>query len=745
VDEAEVTCRVVDPEGLPMPDVAVSDGAAVAVTDATGAASLPGGDRPFVWVSRPSGFDAAPWFVRRTDRVAEPGTGTGSDADREADRADRDEVTFTLSPVDQSLPMTFGQITDLHLSDAPEPASLPLADSLYGLDADGTPVGRPLTSVGDLASVLEEVAAAEGPLGPPRFLVATGDLTDHGKVTEFAMLAEALASSPLPVHLLPGNHDHYGHHHEPRPDDAPLDSHGMGTGTTTRYEDEVGPRWWSLSHGGLRLVAIDWFSHRLGLDTELQEAWLAADLATAPPGTPVLVLAHDQLPEAFFDRLAAASPHVRLLGSLSGHWHTSRVVRIAGQLHANTGNATFGSFDWAPAHGRLVGWDGEALTLRTVAIGGGESLASSTFASGPGPALAPDAAVWSTRLPGAAHLARPILVGDGSVVVTWSDDDTAAGGLSCHDVATGALRWRADLDAPVKAGATWLADLDAVVGVSVSGGVVAVDARTGERRWSRQVGEAMVAWVHAAPVPVGDAVVVGEVRTFAALDGRDGTVRWWRDDLDNAENASMSMQGVTQDGTLVMGFSLVAQHTQGIDPVTGLTRWSGDGSPYHAPSSDVVADPGGLDVYLNRLGGRVERIAAATGERRWAAGVRAAFLTGRPLLVDESVVVTSALGVVHRFEAATGTEVWRTELAGERLLAMGPYRREGPAVPAGATRAGGGIVQVAGDGRVHHLDLSTGAAEVVTTLGAPITAPALAVGSDAIVATTEGSLVRIAL
>ncbi|HUF34240.1 MAG TPA: PQQ-binding-like beta-propeller repeat protein [Acidimicrobiales bacterium] len=700
----------------------MSDGVSVAVTGPDGRAILPDDGRPFAWVSRPSGHDARTWFHRLDDHDG--------------------PVTFELHAVDQPSPLSFAQITDLHVSDLPEPESLPLADSLYGYDGDGTLVGRPLTGVADLERVLREVAGMEGPAGRPAFVVATGDLTDHGTVGEFALLRQALATSALPVHVLPGNHDHYGHNHDPRPDDDPVDSHGMGTGTTTRYEDEVGPRWWSLTCAGLRLVALDWFSHRLGRDRDDQERWLAADLATAPAGAPVLFLTHDQMAADFFARVAEVAPHVRVVGSLSGHWHTSRVVRSDGQVHANTGNATFGSFDWAPAHARLYGWDADELTVRTVALGGGAALGSSTFAAAPGPPVSAGGAGWAVRLPGAVHLARPLGLDD-AVVVAWSDDDRAAGGLSCHDTGTGEERWRVALDAPVRAGATLVEGAGVVVGVSISGGVVAVDAATGQERWRAQVGDRLIAWVHAAPVVLDGAVAVGEVRCLAALDVADGRVRWQRDDLGRPENTATPMQGVVQDATLVVPFSLMPQHTFGLDPDTGATRWSRDGQAMHAATSDVVPDPEGSDVYLTRLGGRVERSSAATGEVRWAAKVRAAFATGRPLVTDGSVVVTSALGAVHRFDAETGTEVWRTQLPGDSLLAMGPYRRSGLAVPAGPALGAGTIIQTTGDGGVHRIDLATGHQACLAALGCPLTVPAVVVGDDVIVATAEGSLLRL--
>ena len=722
-------CLVVDGAGVPLAGVTVSDGVAVAVTDHTGTAELPDAGRPFVWVSRPDGFDTTEWFHRAGGIATDP----------------VHEHRFVLDGVEQPLPVTFAQITDLHLSALDEPASLPLADGLYGLDADGTLVGRPLTRVRDLTAVIDEVATTDGPHGRPRFVVATGDLTDHGTSAEFGMLADALAASPLPVHVIPGNHDHYGHLHEPRSDDDPRDSHGMGTGTTSRYDEHVGPRWWSLTHAGLRIVGLDWFSHRLRLDRDDQEAWLAADLATAPAGTPVLFLTHDQMPAAFFERVAAAAPHVRVVGSLSGHWHTSRVVRIDDQVHANTGNATFGSFDWAPAHARLFGWDGHELTARTVAIGGGDRLSSATFAAAPGPPVTTDASRWSVRLPGAVHLARLAAVGTDTVVAAWSDDDAATGGISCHDLDTGDERWGVELDAPVRAGVTWFPDAGLVVAVSVSGGVVAVDAVTGERRWSAQLGDRMMAWVHAAPIPLADAVAVGEIRCFAVLDLDDGSTRWCREELTRAENMATTTQGVLQDDTLLVARPLMEQHTFGLDPATGEVRWSGDGVPHHSWAGDAVADPDGSDVYVARLGGRVERFAAATGEVRWAARVPAAFAPGRPLLLDGTLVVTTALGGVHRFDAHTGREVWCTQLPGEGLLAMGPYRRSGLAVPAGPSVVDGAVVQATGEGRIHRLDLDSGAATEVTDLGVPVTVPVLAAGPDAVVATAEGTLTRLSL
>lgn len=732
-----ISCKVVDTRGVGLGGVTVSNGVSVAVTEDTGRARLPDDSTPFVWVSRPDGYDTSQWFVSCDALGESPGSEDAS-------------VTFELRRVEQPLPVTFAQVTDLHVSALPEPASMPLEDSLVGLDESGGLALKPLTTADELRHVLDELARSDGPHGRPRFFVATGDLTDHGTDDDYELLAEALVASPLPVHALPGNHDHYALEHAPRPDATAAVDRGISAATLRRFEHHVGPRWWSLTHAGLRLVALDWFSHRLGIDAANQEQWLAADLATAAEGTPVLFLTHDQMSEAFFDRVAATAPHVRLVGSLSGHWHTSRVVRHKGQLHANTGNATFGSFDWTPAQGRLVGWDGDELSLRSVAIGGGATLGGATFRASARQTDGQQGDLgerrWSVPLPGAVHLARPLLLDDATMVVAWSDDDAGVGGLSCHDLSTGEQLWRLDLDAPVRAGATLLAEAGSVVAVSVAGDVVGLDPRSGQRRWQRSLGDRLRTWVFAAPVPVGDSVAVGHVADLALLDSRDGAVRWHRSDLDGSDPMATPMQGVVQDGVLVVGFSFNDLNTVGLDPDDGSVRWSSERQRLNAPTSDVVADPDGTDVYLVRLGGRVQRIAAATGEVRWESGVRAAFATGRPLLVDDAVIVTNALGQIHRFDRSDGSRRWRTQLPGDRLLPMGPYRRHGLAVPAGPTLAGNGtIVQVAGDGQVHCVDPADGTVNASADLGAPITVPAIAVDHDIVVATSDGRLSRLAV
>jgi Icc protein len=58
------------------------------------------------------------------------------------------------------------------------------------------------------AQLLEAVAHINSLDPRPDAVLATGDLTDHGRPEEYAVLREILASLQAPLYVIPGNHDH---------------------------------------------------------------------------------------------------------------------------------------------------------------------------------------------------------------------------------------------------------------------------------------------------------------------------------------------------------------------------------------------------------------------------------------------------------------------------------------------------------------------------------------------------------
>jgi 3',5'-cyclic-AMP phosphodiesterase len=189
------------------------------------------------------------------------------------------------------------QLSDIHLSDgAPEPT---LA------------LRRAIATLLDLPD-------------RPDCVVLTGDLADHGRPAEYALLREELTPLPMPVCPLPGNHD----------DVAAL----------LAAFPEIPAANYAHAVNGVRLVCCD--STVPGRDGgELSDpAWLDATLAEAPD-TPTVVAMHhppypigvgwidDTMGHARPERLAAVvGRHPQVIRVIAGHVHAGSVTGFAGTV-----------------------------------------------------------------------------------------------------------------------------------------------------------------------------------------------------------------------------------------------------------------------------------------------------------------------------------------------------------------------------------------------------------------------------
>jgi len=683
--------------GAGVPGVLVSDGRHVVRTDAAGEFAL-AGHGPFAFITRPTGFTAAPWYL-----PAGP------------------DLAFTLTAEEQSVPFTFAQVTDLHLSLGETEYGEGQGDATLWVDAGGLHQ-RVVTTPDVLAGLFDELAGHR-----PALVIATGDLTNTGSDDELVAYAREVAGAAVPVVSVPGNHDHMS-----------------ATPPAFPYEQHVGPRWFSFDHAGLHFVAVDWFTWRLRVDHEDQEEWLAADLAALPPGTPVVLLSHDQMDSAFFARLP-----VRPLASFSGHWHTTRVVEDQGTVHYNTGTATFGGLDYAPAHYRLATWDGEQLDVRTVTRGPAE-LAGATMRAD-GRAASGDGLRWSRRLSGGAHLAGPVAVGDALLVVS-RQEDRPGGALECLDLADGTERWTVRLAAAVKAEPLVVGDT-AVVS-SVSGETVAVDIGTGGLRWRVQVDDPLRPWVYLRPATDGSLVFVGDVGCFTALDLRDGSTFWSRDDLGQRENLTSFSHPLVVGETLLVAFAGQQPPLWGLDPRTGATRWPDvdrGRSIYAGPENELAlhlprvvmgaftADPDGEDVYVVRLGATLERFTAKTGESVWSAPFSGWFNPAPPVVWDDAVLATEGSGRLFCF-GRDGGRRWVRDVGGPAPLAMGSYRASGAVALAPPTVVGDRAFLPTGDGTVVALEPTEGRIVGIADLGAPVTSRLVVAGDLVVSAAVDGVL-----
>lgn len=215
-------------------------------------------------------------------------------------------------------------------------------------------------------------------------VVITGDLVDHGRPDDYALLRGLLAPLLLdvarrPVFLLPGNHDEREALRAAFPEFEYLQSGGP----FVQYEATVGPlRLLALDtlvpgEGGGELCAqrLDWLSQRLG-----------------ESGRPTLLLMHHPPFETgigHMDRLglrgadafeAIVSRHPQVQAILCGHLHRTIHTRVGGapastcpspahQIALDFDAAARGRYVMEPAGYQLHRWDGRRLVTHTACVG----------------------------------------------------------------------------------------------------------------------------------------------------------------------------------------------------------------------------------------------------------------------------------------------------------------------------------------------------------------------------------------
>jgi Icc protein len=223
-----------------------------------------------------------------------------------------------VPPLIREAAMLIAQISDLHIR---EPGNL-----AYGRVDTASFLGR----------CVDHLLALDP---APDIVVATGDLVDGGQPGEYEHLRRLLAPLPMPVFLIPGNHD---------------EREALRTACGDRgYFPRLGFLNYVVEAYPVRLVALDTVipGEARGTLCEERLAWLDRTLAAAPE-RPTIVLMHhppfatgiahmDALGLDSGDRLAAViADHRQVERILCGHLHRSIQVRFARTTLASTAPST---------------------------------------------------------------------------------------------------------------------------------------------------------------------------------------------------------------------------------------------------------------------------------------------------------------------------------------------------------------------------------------------------------------------
>ncbi len=283
--------------------VGVSDTLDLVLTDTDGKYTLP----------NPSGkakllFISLPSGYDKTARWYQPISQTSKAAD----------FDFALTPADESKPFSFAQISDIHIG------------------GSGT---KEL-----LTAALDEVARLKE---PPAFILATGDLVNTGStLTQYDDYTASVSSSKVKVFSVFGNHD----------------ANDKGSSNYRRY---LGPDYYSFSYGDCHFLCLSCV-HK----TPEQARWVAKNLELVRGNKRLFIFQHYSPSEQEHKDFAGYGA----MGVFSGHWHSQHTVRVGQTASYNTANLLFGGIDCSPAGFKLINVGPKEITTRMRWIADGKRL-----------------------------------------------------------------------------------------------------------------------------------------------------------------------------------------------------------------------------------------------------------------------------------------------------------------------------------------------------------------------------------
>ncbi len=685
-----IQVRAIDPKGRGLGHIPVSNGERVVLTDGSGAARLPlhPARHTHVFVTVPRGFEADDGCWRSLDRCR------------------RDGASFRLRRVRREADtVRFAAVTDLHYGHLP-PAG-PAAARLIRRD---------------LRRLVAMVPQA-------RFIIAAGDLSDHGRPAELSCARRLFDECDVPVHAAFGNHD--------RTSGSPGDDRAR----LAAYLDAFGPLWYSFERGGFHFTVYvnhDGFVPPCML--EAKRRWLKADLGSARRrGLERIVVAH--FPPTMIEAHRLARRGVRLM--LCGHFHSHRTYRLGPLRVLNFPSMMRGGIDMMPrGFLELTATPGRDVSYRYRPLG--------PIFDGLARRSARRRIVWSRKLPGTIHRATPVMDDAGRLFVTSSEDLHGRGAqITCLDATRGRVRWRRTHDESIRCGVALTGDR--LLSVTQTGTLVCLDADGGRRLWQRRLAQWPDRWINAPPAVAGNLVIAGHARGgLEAFEITRGTRRWHRG-ADQAPFTNSNGDMWPNHFAPVVGGHLLIGHRRTLsrlDPRTGEDLWAHDTNYGWYLPAPLVRD-GGVWVPNGQPGDRLVRLRLSDGrvERRIrASGVPVNWeIAGDRLYL---VVLDRWIGGQGRLQcrsATTGRLFWDRPLGGDPAHAYAYYASDGPPSQAPPRIVGDRLHLACTDGSVRCFDTSSGAPRGRIDLASPLFTAPLITGDRMWAALWSGEIVCVRL
>ncbi|MGE9809212.1 PQQ-binding-like beta-propeller repeat protein [Janibacter sp. G1551] len=271
---------------------------------------------------------------------------------------------------------------------------------------------------------------------------------------------------------------------------------------------------------------------------------------------------------------------------------------------------------------------------------------------------------WEIALGG--HVQGALASHDG-LVVAASTSGTVVG-LRPRGAKAGE-QWRVEVG-PVHRGPAFAGDGAVILVPSADHHLHALDASTGARRWSRDLGSPALSSPVVGEVSGTEVVALAAGDRLVLLDTADGRIRW------DVEIPVMSAGRPAIDGHLVIAGAGDGK-AYAVDAATGERLWSFTTNTRTTAYTRLIYGPWDDTIELLPDGGvLVSTVSGAwaldrsTGEQRWRRS--GSYIYAPALTVgDRALLLTDELGRASLVDPATGAATWTTPTA-PRVLNAGP-------------------------------------------------------------------------
>ena len=353
---------------------------------------------------------------------------------------------------------------------------------------------------------------------------------------------------------------------------------------------------------------------------------------------------------------------------------------------------------------------------------------------------------WTVAVGGHVLAASPAIAGGSVYVATTDLAGGDAGGIVAIDLVTGAVRWRAPAQKPVRGGVAVVGNV--VVYTQIDGAVFGLDVATGVARWRYDLSVGLPPGAGAAFAPPaidGGDVLVGQQRHVAVLAGDAGMPLWTAEPVPQGVDSQSLAAIAIGEGVAVGTFNRALGGVIAWDRATGSELWRVQGKDAVAINATPLV--AGDSVYVVNGADVVIAVDIATGAVRWRDALDPAGFDwgnatiGTPALAQGILVVPTLYRDLVAVDATSGAELWRYAGAPGPLRTT-HYRGAHEAGFAASPVITGGIVwAVDTAGELVALDLHTGEPLWQTAVGMPVLA-GLATSGDWLVAASYDGTVR---